>query len=483
LTGNAGKILVGLGLPHFEIGWNSMDLTGNRQMTSPFKAYDIRGLVPEQINVPFAYRFGQAVAHLHKPAAVVVGHDMRQDSPALAAAIAQGLLDGGTDVLPLGMCGTEEVYFHTARSGADAGLMVTASHNPPEYNGIKMVLAGAAPATRENAFNGIERLVLSEARIAPVSGYARRGKLHPVLDRTPYIERLLRQVAGARLRPMKIVCHAGNGCAGPIVDLLERHLPFELIKIDNVPDPALPNGVPNPLLPEKRSRASNAVIEHNADLGIAWDGDFDRCFLYDHKGRFIEGYYLVGLIAERMLRTAPGATVLYDPRLTWNTIDVVSAAGGRAVPCPTGHAFFKRKMREEEAIYGGEMSAHHYFRDFSYCDSGMLAWLTVVAELSEASAKLADMVDARIAAYPCSGEINFTVADAKACQERAAARYLPSHPTVDTLDGLGMAFDDWRFNLRASNTEPLLRLNVETRGDPALLERRVGELTALIAGE
>jgi phosphomannomutase len=449
-------------------------------MDSPFKAYDIRGLVPGQINAPFAYRFGQAVARLRSPASVVVGHDMRQDSPALAAAMAQGLLDEGVDVLPLGMCGTEEVYFHTARCGADAGLMVTASHNPPDYNGIKMVLAGAAPATRENALSEIERLVLSDTPLAPVSGYAKRGKLHPTLDRTPYIERLLRQVSGTRLKPFKIVCHAGNGCAGPVIDLLERHLPFDLIKIDNEPDPALPNGVPNPLLPEKRSRASKAVIDNDADLGIAWDGDFDRCFLYDHKGRFIEGYYLVGLVAERMLRAAPGSTVLYDTRLTWNTIDVVNAAGGRAVPCPTGHAFFKQKMREEEAIYGGEMSAHHYFRDFSYCDSGMLAWLTIVAELSEADAAVADMADARMAAYPCSGEINFTVADATACQDRVAARYLPSNPAVDTLDGLSMAFDDWRFNLRASNTEPLLRLNVETRGDPHLLERKTSELTALI---
>jgi phosphomannomutase len=452
-------------------------------MTSPFKAYDIRGLVPGQINVPFAYRFGQAVAHLRAPASVVIGHDMRQDSPALAAAIAQGLLDGGVEVLPLGLCGTEEVYFHTARSGADAGLMVTASHNPPDYNGIKMVLADAAAATRENAFNEIERLVLSETPVARVERHAQRGRLRPRLDRTPYIERLLEQVAGAPLKPLKIVCHAGNGCAGPVIDLLEPHLPFQLVKIDNEPDPALPNGVPNPLLPEKRARASTAVIDHGADLGIAWDGDFDRCFLYDHRGRFIEGYYLVGLIAQRMLRQQPGATVLYDPRLTWNTIDIVASAGGAACPCPTGHAFFKRMMRERDAIYGGEMSAHHYFRDFSYCDSGMLAWLTVVAELAETGASLAEMVDARIGAYPCSGEINFTVEDAGACQDRVAARYLPSNPAVETLDGLGIAFDDWRFNLRTSNTEPLLRLNVETRGDRPLLDRKVAELTALISAK
>ncbi|MEO4001001.1 phosphomannomutase [Mesorhizobium sp. CAU 1732] len=449
-------------------------------MASPFKAYDVRGEIPGQINVPFAYRMGQAVAALNKPESVVVGHDMRQDSPALADALAQGLLDSGVTVLPVGQCGTEEVYFHTAHSGAGAGLMVTASHNPESYNGFKMVLKGATAATRENAFDAIEALVMSDKVIGRVGDYKARGHLAPILDRDPYIERILQQVAGQDLKPMKIVCHAGNGCAGPIIDLLEAHLPFEFIKIDHEPDPSLPNGIPNPLLPEKRSRASEAVVAHGADLGIAWDGDFDRCFLYDHNGRFIEGYYLVGLIAQTMLRTAPGATVLYDPRLTWNTQDLVARAGGVAKLCPTGHAFFKHRMREENAVYGGEMSAHHYFRDFSYCDSGMLAWLAVVAELSASGTSLAERVEERIAAFPCSGEINFTVKDARAAQEKVADRYADENPEIETLDGLGMDFADWRFNLRASNTEPLLRLNVETRADPALLEKRVKEISELI---
>ncbi|RJG46608.1 phosphomannomutase [Mesorhizobium sp. DCY119] len=449
-------------------------------MKSPFKAYDVRGQIPDEINAPFAYRFGQAVASLRNPSAVVVGHDMRQDSPAFAAALAQGLLDSGVSVLPVGQCGTEEVYFHTEHSGADAGIMVTASHNPENYNGFKMVLEGATAATRENALNDIEKLVLSNTVIPAVSDYGSRGALKPLLDRNAYIERLLQQVKGVKLKPMKIVCHAGNGCAGPIIDLLEKHLPFEFIKIDHEPDPTLPNGIPNPLLPEKRTRASQAVIDHGADLGIAWDGDFDRCFLYDHNGRFIEGYYLVGLIAQTMLRWAPGSTILYDPRLTWNTIDVVTAAGGVAKTCPTGHAFFKHMMRQENAVYGGEMSAHHYFRDFAYCDSGMLAWLAIVVELSTSGATLAELVEQRIAAFPCSGEINFTVADAKLSQEKIAERFLPQNPLVESIDGLSMAFDDWRFNLRASNTEPLLRLNVETRADTALLAKKVSELSDLI---
>ena len=451
-------------------------------MQSAFKAYDIRGEIPQQFNVPFAYRFGQAVAHDKNPKSVVVGHDMRQDSPALAQAMAQGLLDSGVDVLPLGQCGTEEVYFQTDASGADAGLMLTASHNPYSYNGIKMVLHGARAATRDNALASLETLVYSDSKFPMVTDFAQRGRLAPMLSKERYVERLLKQVAGIDLKPLKIVCHAGNGCAGPVIDLLETHLPFEFIKVDHEPDPALPNGIPNPLLPEKRARASDAVRERGADLGLAWDGDFDRCFFYDEKGRFVEGYYLVGLIARTLLHSHPGSTILYDPRLTWNTIDVVQNAGGTPKLCCVGHVFFKHMMREEDAVYGGEMSAHHYFRDFSYCDTGMLPWLALVAELSATGAILSELVEERIAAFPCSGELNYTVADSAAVQKKIADQYAPAHPAVETVDGLSMAFDDWRFNLRASNTESLLRLNVEARGDEALVRGKVAELTAMIEG-
>ncbi len=449
-------------------------------MTSAFKAYDIRGEIPAQVNAPFTYRLGQAVAAQFSPQSVVVGHDMRMDSPALAQALIQGLLDSGVDVLPLGQCGTEEVYFNTDFHNADAGLMITASHNPMNYNGIKMVLKGARAATQDNALGPLEKLVYSDQQFKTVSDYADRGRLAMHLDKKAYIERLLTQVASVDLKPLKIVCHAGNGCAGPIIDLLEDHLPFTFIKVDHEPDPTLPNGIPNPLLPDKRERASKAVIENGADLGLAWDGDFDRCFFYDEKGRFVEGYYLVGLIAQTLLRSHPGGIILYDPRLTWNTIDVVKAAGGEPRVCRTGHAFFKQMLRDDNALYGGEMSAHHYFNDFSFCDTGMLPWLAIVAELSSTGATLSELVDDRIAAFPCSGEINFTVDDAKAVQSRISDHFAPLNPEIEGVDGLGMAFDDWRFNVRASNTEPLLRLNVEARGDADLVAAKVNEITKLI---
>lgn len=449
-------------------------------MGSPFKAYDVRGRIPQEIDVAFMHRLGKAVGRELSPRAVVIGHDMRQESPAFALALAQGLLDAGVDVLPLGMCGTEEVYFHTAASGADAGLMVTASHNPADYNGLKMVLSGARAATRENVLDALESVVLSEIPLPSVANYAARGRLHDILPRRAYVDRLLASVAGKALRPMKIVVHAGNGCAGPVLDMLEPHLPFEFVRVDHDPDPRLPNGIPNPLLPEKRLRASAAVRETGADLGIAWDGDFDRCFLYDHRGKFVEGYYLVGMIAATMLRDHPGSSIIYDPRVCWNTIDIVEKAGGVAKPCPTGHAFFKQKMREEDAVYGGEMSAHHYFRDFAYCDSGMLAWLAIVAELSARDIALADLLADRIAAFPCSGEINFTIADSRRVQQRIADNLAGKARSTDWLDGLSMEFDDWRLNLRASNTEPLLRLNLETRGDIALLADRQAAVEAMI---
>lgn len=450
---------------------------------SAFKAYDIRGRLPAELNAPFAYRLAQACAAELNPKTVIIGHDMRQDSPALAHSLTQGFLDSGTSVLPLGLCGTEEVYFQTDYQAADLGLMVTASHNPASYNGVKLILKHAKAITRENGLAALERRVYGPENFPMVSSFAERGRLAVELPKTPYIERLLRQVRGVKLKPLRIVAHAGNGCAGPVIDLLEDFLPIEWIKVDHQPDSTLPNGVPNPLLPEKRAKAQEAVIQHGADLGLAWDGDFDRCFFYDHEGNFVEGYYLVGLITRTMLREEPGGAILYDPRLTWNTEDIVRRDGGRPVMCKTGHAFFKQRMRQENAIYGGEMSAHHYFRDFSYCDTGMLPWLTIVAELSQSGRSLKDLVTERIHAFPCSGEINFTISEPpESAAQRVAEAFAGQNPEVNEIDGLSMAFDDWRFNLRASNTEPLLRLNVEARGDAELVATMTRRIANIVRG-
>lgn len=442
-----------------------------------FKAYDIRGRLPDELNADIAYRIGRAFAETVSVGRVVVGYDVRLDSPALADAISRGLNDGGCDVIDIGLCGTEEVYFQTAHRGAAGGIMVTASHNPIDYNGMKLVREGARPISGDTGLRDIERKVEANAFAAPV---APTGKVIRDHDKSAYIAHLLGYVDPAKLRPLKIVVNAGNGGAGTVVDLLASHLPFEFVRIHHEPDGRFPHGIPNPLLPENREATARAVIENGADFGIAWDGDFDRCFLFDAAGRFIEGYYIVGLLAAQILEKHPGAKIIHDPRLTWNTIDMVQAAGGVAIESKTGHAFIKERMRSEDAAYGGEMSAHHYFRDFAYCDSGMIPWLLVAERIGSTVTPLATMLEERMQAYPCSGEINFRVADAAATVARVMRFYEPQQPKVEHVDGVSATFDRWRFNLRSSNTEPLLRLNVESRGDEALMREKTAELEVLI---
>lgn len=444
---------------------------------SCFKAYDIRGRVPDELNDGIAYRLGRAFARSVGEGAVVVGYDIRRDSPGFADAIVRGLNDEGRDAIDIGLCGTEEVYFQTFHRGVAGGIMVTASHNPIDYNGMKLVREGARPISGDTGLRDIERMVEEDAF---GEAHAVRGGVIRDHDKTAYIEHLLGYITPDAIRPLKVVVNAGNGGAGGVVDLLAKHLPLEFIRVNHEPDGSFPNGIPNPLLPGNRAATADAVRAHGADLGIAWDGDFDRCFLFDAAGEFIEGYYIVGLLAAQLLEKHPGAKIIHDPRLTWNTIDMVRAAGGVPVESKTGHAFIKERMRAEDAIYGGEMSAHHYFRDFAYCDSGMIPWLLVVERLSLTGASLGSMLAERMAAYPCSGEINFVVADAKAAVERVLAFYAAQAPILERVDGVSADFGTWRFNLRSSNTEPLLRLNVETRGDVALMKARTTELAALI---
>jgi phosphomannomutase len=443
---------------------------------SCFKAYDIRGQIPNQLNEDIAYRIGRAFAAFLKPRRVAVGRDVRLSSASLCAALSRGLMEGGADVLDIGLCGTEEIYFTTFHEGLDGGIMVTASHNPMDYNGMKLVRQESKPISGDSGLDVIQ--ALAEGNRFP--GVHRRGTRASKESKTDYIAHLLNYVDPVALKPLKIVVNAGNGGAGPIIDRLEAALPFQFVKIHHEPDGCFPHGIPNPLLPECRDATTQAVLQHEADLGLAWDGDFDRCFFFDETGRFIEGYYLVGLLAQAMLAQCPGARIIHDPRLTWNTIEMVQDAGGVPVQSKTGHAFIKERMRREDAVYGGEMSAHHYFRDFAYCDSGMIPWLLVAQQLCQKGQKFSDLVEERMRAFPCSGEINFRVADVATKIQDVLDAYAADEPRLDYTDGVSVEFSEWRFNLRGSNTEPLLRLNVESRQDSRLVERRTEELRKLI---
>jgi phosphomannomutase len=443
-----------------------------------FKAYDVRGRVPDQLNEEIARRIGRAYAEVVKPRQVVVGHDIRLTSEAIKAALIQGLQQQGVDVYDIGLCGTEEIYFATSHAGMDGGIAITASHNPKDYNGMKFVREESRPISGDTGLFDIRELAERD-QFTPAQ---QPGQLHALDTSDAYVQHLLSYVDVAGLKPLKIVVDAGNGGAGRVIDLLEPHLPFEFIKLHHEADGNFPNGVPNPLLPENRVAAIAAVREHGADLGLGWDGDFDRCFFFDEDGQFIEGYYVVGLLAEAFLKQQGPARIVHDPRLTWNTVEIFESLKGEAVQSKTGHAFIKERMRLENAVYGGEMSAHHYFRDFAYCDSGMIPWLLVTALISRGGQPLSAMVEQRMAAYPCSGEINRTIEDPTAVLAKVEEVYREQAQATEYVDGLSMDMGDWRFNLRMSNTEPVVRLNVESRGDQALMAAKTAELLDLIDG-
>ena len=458
------------------------------QLLSCFKAYDIRGRIPDEINVDIAYRIGRAYAEKIGPKRVIVGRDIRLSSNELAEAVSKGLQDAGVDVFDIGLSGTEEVYYATfaykdGDEPMDGGIMVTASHNPKDFNGMKLVRELSKPVSGDTGLNDIKLLAEANNFEAPV---AERGRVFPISIADAYTEHLLSYIDTSALTPLKIVVNAGNGAAGHVIDWLEAAFKkanvtaLEFIKVNHEPDGHFPHGIPNPLLPENRDSTINAINAHKADLGIAWDGDFDRCFLFDETGRFIEGYYIVGLLAEAFLIQNPGSKIVHDPRLTWNTIDIISHLSGTAVQSKTGHAFIKERMRLEDAIYGGEMSAHHYFRDFSYCDSGMIPWLLVVALISKSGKSLSQLVDERMQRFPASGEINRTIENPAAAIEKVKQHYEALAEVVDYTDGLSMEFGEWRFNLRCSNTEPLVRLNVESRGNEALMQEKTDEILGLL---
>jgi phosphomannomutase len=445
---------------------------------SSFKAYDVRGRIPDEINDDLAYRIGRAYVGFVKPRVVAVGRDIRLSSQQLSEALIAGLMDSGADVVDIGLCGTEGVYFATAAERFDGGIMVTASHNPPDYNGMKFVREGSRPISADTGLKDMRAMIADDA-LPPRA--ARKGARR-ALDTNPrYVEHLLGYVDRKALRRLKVVVNAGNGGAGLVVDRLEPHLPFEFIKVHHAPDGTFPNGVPNPMIEENRRPTIDAIRAHGADLGLAWDGDFDRCFFFDERGVFIEGYYLVGLLAQAFLEREAGARIVHDPRLTWNTLDLVREHGGTPVLCKSGHAFIKQKMREVDGAYGGEMSAHHYFRDFAYCDSGMVPWLLVLERLSRTGQPLSALVGERMRRFPCSGEINRRIPDGPGAIAAVQAHYGRAALSTDFTDGLSLEFADWRLNLRSSNTEPLIRLNVEARGSDDLMRTRTDDVLGLLA--
>lgn len=449
-----------------------------------FKAYDIRGKVPSELDEELARNIGRAYAQHFKPRKVVIGRDMRLSSPAIAGALAEGFLTSGVDVVDIGLGGTELVYFaafHLEREGVDGGIAVTASHNPADYNGMKLVTKGAVPISGDSGLKDIERLAerLTEHVTEPRSA-TKVGKLSTADVWPAYIEHLLSYVDVKALAPLKIVANAGNGCAGIVIDRIEKALPFTFVKVQSTPDGTFPNGVPNPILVENHAATADVVRAERAHIGLAWDGDHDRCFFFDEDGAFIEGYYMVGLFAQELLKKSGPAAIIHDPRLVWNTIDLVEKAGGRAVMSKTGHAFIKERMRKENAVYGGEMSAHHYFRDFASCDSGMIPWLLLASTMSRTKKSLKELVSEMQARFPASGEINLKLADAQRALAALDANFGKLAVARDTTDGISLTFDQWRVNVRSSNTEPVVRVNVESRGDVGLMRAKTEEVLAVL---
>jgi phosphomannomutase len=444
-----------------------------------FKAYDIRGKVPSELNEDVAYKLGRAYAVEIKPdGPVAVGRDIRISSESLCNALVQGLNDAGINTRDIGLCGTEMTYYAAGLDGMGGAIMVTASHNPMDYNGMKLVRAGAVPISGDSGLKDLERRV-RENDIGEKAATPGTNEAIDILD--GYVEKLLSFVDVSKLKPLKIVANAGNGCAGPFLDAVAKHLPFEFIRLHHEPDGTFPNGIPNPLLEENRPVTVQAVLDNHANLGIAWDGDFDRCFFFDENGEFADGYYIVGLLASHMLKDHPGEAIIHDPRMTWNTVEMVRAAGGVPVQSKTGHAFIKERMRKENAIYGGEMSAHHYFRDFTFCDSGMVPWLVIASIISETGQTLSELIRERRRAYPSSGEINNRVEDAPTVITAIREKYAPDATSIDETDGLSLEFNhSWRFNLRSSQTEPILRLNVEAAGNETLMKEKTAEILEFI---
>ena len=451
---------------------------------SIFKAYDIRGIYGEQIDAELALPLGRAFARVladlsGKPASelrVGLGRDMRLSAPELAARYREGLLMEGADVLDIGQVGTEMLYFLVGSRGLDGGLMCTASHNPKAYTGAKLVREGAIALSGDAGIQDIRRAL--EANLADRPPTGEPGQLQELDVYAEFQQAALRTIDPAAVRPLKVVVDGGNGMAGPMVGPLLRRLGLDLIETYWTPDGDFPDHEPNPLLPENRAFVIDQVRTEKADLGIAWDGDADRCFFIDDTGEFVDGDFLTALLAESLLEKSPGSTILYDVRASWAVPHTVERLGGTAHVNRVGHAFFKTRMREEGSLFGGEVSGHYYFRDFYCADSGTIPALLILERLSRSAQRMSELLAPLRERYFISGEINSEVADQQGKMAEIAERYADARQM--TLDGISIDYEDWHFNVRPSNTEPLLRLCLESLRSREHMEEKRDELLALI---
>ena len=447
-----------------------------------FKSYDVRGDLSKNFDSSICYKIARSFAMFLKAEKVVVGRDARDSSFELMNSICDGLIDEGVQVLDIGLAGTEEMYWATTQYEASGGIEITASHNPINFNGLKLVKIGSNPITKEE--------LLQIKKLAETNVFHRTKSLGSREDisneaRKKYVSKVLSFVDLAKIKPFKVVVNSGNGAAGPTFDQIASDIRkinpaiiFERMHHDV--DSSFPNGIPNPILPETHLRNKKKILASKADFGIAFDGDFDRCFFFDKNGNFVSGEYIVGLLAKIFLCKEPGAIIVHDPRVVLNVQNIVKFNGGKSVVSLTGHAFVKQTMRENKATYGGELSAHHYFKDFSYCDSGMIPWLLVLEMMSSTDKTLSELIAEQRSQFPSSGEINFNIHDISSALKKVVDFYEEDCPQIDNFDGISLSFRTWRFNLRSSNTEPIVRLNVESIGDIDLVNRKVEEIKGIL---
>ena len=440
-----------------------------------FKAYDVRGVFPDELDEEGAEAIGRAYVEQFEPRRIAVGRDMRLSGPAMQAAVMRGAAGAGADVLDLGLIGTEMLYFAVGSLELDGGIAVTASHNPKQYTGMKIVRRGALPVGGESGLLEIRERAVEGGK---AGGDRAAGRIEEHDIWPAYVERVLSFVDVSAIGPLKVVIDAANGMAGAMLPPVLEHLPIEAVRCYFEPDGSFPNHEPNPLLPENREFIVRKTLEEGADLGVAFDGDADRCFFVDDSGEFVPGDFATTLLAESLLEKEPGAKIIYDVRASWAVPETIERAGGEALVNRVGHAFIKHRMRKEDAAFGGEVSGHYYFRDFSQADTGVVPFLLMLELVSKRGRKLSDVLAPLRERYFITGEINTPVPDVALKLQELKERYA-AEGTISHLDGISVDAEDWHFNVRPSNTEPLLRLNPEARSQE-LMERKRDEVLGLI---